>query len=398
MKQKERIAKKLQTHHPGETMDGHDMELFKLSTIKSQQHLSKLENTETLEEELSDEEGVADELEGAKLCHVISISYLLYLDYSGEELSDSSKDSEDEQQKMDADSTDNPLIMTLDHDDQKGSKGKHAAHVWFQKPLFARLEDDRDMDTEVELSLRKLKNKRSHDNNGMMVKSSTEETTEVVAAEVKDVDVSDTDTDSDSIDSYEVQVSKSTKASNAKGDTFEVVPVEKSLKRPRHLDPEGLALGALLKKSKKSREDLIESGYNRWTNNDDNLPDWFAQDEAKHCQKQLPVTKEMVKEFKERLKEIDARPIKKIAEAKARKKRRTLRRLEKIKKRVQGVVDTPDALDSEKIQQLKKLYQKAKQGSGRSKEVQYVVAKKGIGKRVSRPAGVSGRFKVVARS
>ena len=103
----------------------------------------------------------------------------------------------------------------------------------------------------------------------------------------------------------------------------------------------------------------------------------------------------MVREFKERLKEIDARPIKKIAEAKARKKRRNLKRLEKIKKKVQGVVDTPDALDSEKTQQLKKLYQKAKQGSGRSKEVQYVVAKKGIGKRVSRPAGVSGHFKVV---
>ena len=28
MKQRGRIAKKLQTHHPGETMDGHDMELF----------------------------------------------------------------------------------------------------------------------------------------------------------------------------------------------------------------------------------------------------------------------------------------------------------------------------------------------------------------------------------
>ena len=232
-------------------------------------------------------------------------------------MSDSSRDSENEQ-NMDADSTDNPLIVTLN--DQKGSKGKRAAHVWFQKPLFARLEDDHDMETEVELSLRKLKSKRSDDNNGMMVKSSTEETTDVKVAEVKDVDVSDTDTDSDSIDSYEEQVSKSTKVSDAKGDTFEVVPIEKSLKRSRHLDPEGLALGALLKKSKKSREDLIESGYNRWTNNDDNLPDWFAQDEAKHCQKQLPVTKEMVREFKERLKEIDARPIKKIAEAKARKK------------------------------------------------------------------------------
>ena len=74
MKQRERIAKKLQTHHPGESMDGHDMELFKLSTIKSQQHLNTLENTEMLEEEeeeLSDEEGVADEQEGVYLYHVI---------------------------------------------------------------------------------------------------------------------------------------------------------------------------------------------------------------------------------------------------------------------------------------------------------------------------------------
>ena len=84
-------------------------------------------------------------------------------------MSDSSRDSEDEQQNIDADSTDNPLIVTLD---QKGSKGKHTAHVWFQKPLFARLEDDHDMDTEVELSLRKLKSKRSDDNN-----ETTEETT-----------------------------------------------------------------------------------------------------------------------------------------------------------------------------------------------------------------------------
>ena len=37
------------------------------------------------------------------------------------------------------------------------------------------------------------------------------------------------------------------------------------------MDPERLVLGALLKKSKKSTEDLTESGYNQWTNIDDNL-------------------------------------------------------------------------------------------------------------------------------
>ena len=64
MRQKERIAKKLQTHHSGETMDGDDMELFKLSTIKSKQHLNTLENTEMLEEVTIDEEGVADDQGG----------------------------------------------------------------------------------------------------------------------------------------------------------------------------------------------------------------------------------------------------------------------------------------------------------------------------------------------
>ena len=58
--------------------------------------------------------------------------------------------------------------MALD-DDQKESKTNRATHVWFQKPLFARLEDDHDMDTEVELSSRKLKSRSAGDNSGMMV-------------------------------------------------------------------------------------------------------------------------------------------------------------------------------------------------------------------------------------
>lgn len=52
------------------------------------------------------------------------------------------------------------------------------------------------------------------------------------------------------------------------------------------------------------------------------VPEWFLQDEQKHRKKPVPVTREMVEEYKEKWKEINARPIKRVAEAKARKKRR----------------------------------------------------------------------------
>lgn len=54
----------------------------------------------------------------------------------------------------------------------------------------------------------------------------------------------------------------------------------------------------------------------RYANHDTGLPRWFADDEAKHFCPIMPVTKEEVREEKDRLKAIDARPIKKIAEAK----------------------------------------------------------------------------------
>lgn len=57
------------------------------------------------------------------------------------------------------------------------------------------------------------------------------------------------------------------------------------------------------------------------------VPEWFLDDERKHRKKPVPVTRDMVEEYKQKWKEIDARPIKRVAEAKARKKRRV--RIEK---------------------------------------------------------------------
>jgi len=165
--------------------------------------------------------------------------------------------------------------------------------------------------------------------------------------------------------------------------------------KKRKLDPEGLAIGAVLVQSKKKREDLIESGYNRWSHDDPSLPDWFVENESKFCQKRLPISKEMVEVYRAKLREINVRPIKKVVEAKARKKKRVLKKLEKAKKKAEGIVEASDVSDQEKAQQLRQLYKKAAAAKKSKGNVEYVVAKKGVGKRVRRPPGVKGRFKMV---
>ena len=205
----------------------------------------------------------------------------------------------------------------------------------------------------------------------------------------------DEESASDSEESEDEEVSvKRAKCDDS--DEIEVVPEEMRSSALPKLDPEGLAIASLLVQSKKKREDLIESGYNRWSHDDQGLPDWFMQDEAKHYQKQIPISKEMVAEYRAQLRDINARPIKKIAEAKARKKQKALRRLAKAKKRAEGIVETEDMSEHEKMRNIKQIYKKAGVIGRKKPEVKYVVAKKGLaGKRTVRPAGVKGKYRQV---
>lgn len=61
----------------------------------------------------------------------------------------------------------------------------------------------------------------------------------------------------------------------------------------------------------------------------------------------------MVQEYKERMKEINVRPIKKVVEAKARKKRRLIRRMEKTKKKAETISETMGMSDYDKAQQIR---------------------------------------------
>ncbi|KAG2044735.1 Spb1 C-terminal domain-containing protein [Suillus americanus] len=141
---------------------------------------------------------------------------------------------------------------------------------------------------------------------------------------------------------------------------------------------------------------LLNDGFNRYSlNAKDGLPSWFLDDEGKHYKPNIPVTKEAIAALRMRQRALDARPIKKVAEAKGRKKLRATQRLEKTMKKAEGVNETSDMSEREKAKQIEKLMRKGTAKANQKKETKVVVAK-GAHKGVQgRPKGVKGRYVMV---
>ncbi|CAK9828252.1 pre-rRNA 2'-O-ribose RNA methyltransferase FTSJ3 [Anthophora retusa] len=302
--------------------------------------------------------------------------------------------------KMIVETPENPLITDLDHRDKK-TKQIHKAELWFEKDAFKNLEDLKDEDFELDKMVEEYKKKGGRilgeDNSADSDKENKIKKDKSIKKKKPEInndgDHSKDDSDSDyDVEEMMASSKKAKKEEIGNKDNSEVAST-KSKKRKR-LTEEDLALGSLLVQSKKTRRNLTDSAWNRYAFNDERLPDWFVQDEEKHMKKEAPVPKELVDEYKKRVEDLNVRPIKKVMEAKARKKKRALRKLEKAKKKVEAIMENTDMNDKEKAKQVEALYKKARKEP--KKEVTYVVMKKHMArKKVARPPGVKGRYKLV---
>lgn len=159
---------------------------------------------------------------------------------------------------------------------------------------------------------------------------------------------------------------------------------------------EAMTLAHQLATGKVTKQQLLDDNFNKYSLRDvEGLPDWFLDDEGKHSRRHRPITAEAAAAIKEKQRALNARPIKKVREAKARKTFRAARRLEKLKKKSEGLAEGDDLSEKDKGREISKLMAKAKKGSAKKKQPVRVVVAGGSNKGKGRPRGVKGKYKMV---
>ena len=164
---------------------------------------------------------------------------------------------------------------------------------------------------------------------------------------------------------------------------------------------EAMTLAHSLATGKTRPTTLIDDTFNKYSFRDtQGLPDWFLDDESTHSKPVRPITKEAADAIREKLRALNARPIKKVREAKGRKRLRAAQRLEKLKKKSALLIDDESngMSEKDKADLIGRMMRKAARGNSGKKpkdKVKLVVAhgtNKGL---KGRPKGVKGRYKIV---
>jgi AdoMet-dependent rRNA methyltransferase SPB1 len=158
---------------------------------------------------------------------------------------------------------------------------------------------------------------------------------------------------------------------------------------------EAMTLAQQIASGEKTSHDLIDEGFNKYAFKDrDGLPEWFLDDEGRHDKPHRPITAAGAAAIKEKMRALNARPIKKVREAKDRKKFHAAQRLEKLRKKSAMLADEEGMTEKEKAQSIAKLMSKAVKKKPKQ-QVKVVVARGGNKGIAGRPRGVKGKYKIV---
>src|SRR5436190_4165346 len=155
-----------------------------------------------------------------------------------------------------------------------------------------------------------------------------------------------------------------------------------------------MTLAQELASGTRSRNDLVAEGFNKYAFKDrDGLPDWFLDEESRHDKPHRPITAAAAAAIKEKIRALNARPIKKVREAKDRKKFKAAQRLEKLRKKSALLIEDEGMTEKGKAQSILKLMSKASRKKPK-KEVKVVVARGPNARIAGRPRGVKGKYKI----
>ncbi|GAA5923831.1 hypothetical protein JCM3775_000520 [Rhodotorula graminis] len=162
---------------------------------------------------------------------------------------------------------------------------------------------------------------------------------------------------------------------------------------------EAMTLAQQLVNRERTKTQLVDEGFNRHTDaiGGDGLPTWFIDDEQRHFRHNIPVTKDAVQAIRDKQRALNARPIKKVAEAKARKQMRKVRRLEKARNKAQGINDDEDngLTEKEKAASIAKVLAKSGGAAKVKRPEKKVVVARGANRGIKgRPKGVKGKYKM----
>ncbi|KAL9123349.1 MAG: hypothetical protein Q9187_000076 [Circinaria calcarea] len=167
-----------------------------------------------------------------------------------------------------------------------------------------------------------------------------------------------------------------------------------------HLDidmitAEAMTLAQQIATRERSTRDVMDEAYNKYAFQDrDGLPDWFLDDEGRHSKPHRPISAAGAAAIKEKLRVLNARPIKKVREAKDRKKFKAAQRLEKLRKKSALLASEEGMTEKDKAQNIAKMMSVAAKKKPR-RQVKVVVARGGNRGISGRPRGVKGKYKIV---